>query len=142
MAAPERPVLWEGTFECACGFRSGVKVLGRRGHRYDELEDGVEEGEEHIREDYSGEARSVMDLAPCPSCKRRRRAGRELGRQLLSLAVLLAMAGATALVLWRYDERRGAEGVGIAAAIVVAARAVVLAFSWLEAKERLAFTPR
>jgi len=145
MSPPERPVLWRGPYECACGARGEVEVLGRKGHRYDELEappegeDAEPTGEEHIREDYSGEARSVVDLAPCPSCKKRRRAGAELKRQALWLVVLLVMGTTTVLVLWKTNEPDGAKGAVVAAAIVIAARAFGFVTSWLEAGERARF---
>jgi hypothetical protein len=151
MAPPARPVLWEGAIECECGFRGDAKVLGRRGHRYDELEphddDADDAGEDHIREDHiredhSAEARSVIDLAPCPSCKRRRHVGRELTRVLLWLIVILAMSSMTTLVLWHYGEPIGAKGAVVAAAIAIVARAIVLGLAWIEAPERLRVTPR
>lgn len=142
MSPPERPVLWQGTFECACGFHGDAAVLGRRGHRYDALDPDASDDEPHIREDTAPEARAVMDLAPCPSCKMRRHAGRELRRQLRWLAVLLAMSAATALVLWRTGEPNAAIAALVAAAIAVGARGVGLALAWVEAPERLRVAPR
>lgn len=145
-AGDARPVLWEGELVCSCGLRERAEVLGRRGHRYDELElppdaelSAAERAalETFVHESYTAEGRAVLDLAPCPRCGRRPGLARELRRVALWLAVLTAMAAATAALLWGFGDRVPAMGVGVAWCVAVAARAVTFALALVEAKDRV-----
>jgi hypothetical protein len=148
-----RPTLWEGEFSCACGYRAHAVVLGRRGHRYDELEvvelpedqPQAEEDvatEKYIHETYDAEARGVIDVLACPKCGKRPGIGREMKRLGVWTLVLTAMSVGVALVLWSTSEPLAAKAAIVATLVAIAARAYVFVMALREAAERTRLTPR
>ncbi len=136
--ADKRPVLWEGEFECTCGHRARAEVLGRRGHRYDELE--IVDGDPFIRESYTSEGRGVVDVLACPKCGARPGMKRELRRMALWLAVLSALVGLTSGMLCVMGDRTPAFGALIAGGIAILARSYTFLAAIGEAKDRVRLT--
>lgn len=141
-----RPVLWEGEFECTCGHRAHAEVLGRRGHRYDELEiredeqptpEEREELDQFIHESYATEGRGVIDVLACPKCGARPGMRRELRRMALWLAVLSAAIAATSGILYAMGDRTPAVGALIAGAVAILARTYTFLATIREATDRV-----
>ena len=147
MTDKKRPVLWEGELVCTCGHRAHAEVLGRRGHRYDELEiDPSATAEEHaeldqfIHETYTAEGRGVLEVLACPNCGTLPGMKRELRRIGLWLVVLCVMIGLTSGLLYAMGDREPALAVLLAGAIAVVARAYTFFAAVLEAKDRVRLT--
>jgi hypothetical protein len=128
-------------------------VLGRRGHRYDELEvvevpdDHVATPEElametHIHESYTAEGQGVLDVLACPSCGQRPGLSREMKRLGIWIGVLALTAGGAALLLLLMDEKLAAKAALVAIGFAIASRAYVFVAAIREATERVKLSPR
>jgi hypothetical protein len=123
-----------------------VEVLGRRGHRYDELESGGDGGtgdddQPYIRESYTAEGRGVLALFACPKCGTRpglKGELRRLGIWLLTLTVMLGLA--VLFFLW-LSNTAAAFGMGLAYAIAIVARGYAFVSAVIEAKDRVRVSP-
>jgi len=131
-----RPVLCAADFVCTCGYRARAEVLGRRGHRYDELE-GANDPDEPVRESYAAEGRGVLDLFRCPKCNARPGIARELKRVALWAIVLLVMTAFVSLILWATHEELAAKAALVAVAIAIVARLYAFVAAIFEARDRV-----
>jgi hypothetical protein len=151
----KRPVLWTGEFVCTCGHRAHAEVLGRKGHRYDELEivdqpdlpedekptaEEKEKFDQFIHESYTAEGQGVLDVLACPRCGKRPGIKRELRKLSLWFAALLVMLGFTFVLLWFFRDRTAAVGALIAGGFAVLARAYTFFAAVLDAKDRVVLT--
>lgn len=151
----KQPVLWDGDFVCTCGHRAHADVLGRKGHRYDELELSVtsdtlppderptaeekDQLDQFIHETYTSEGLGVLAVVPCPKCGTRPGLKKELRKMALYFVVLIVMVGLTSGMLYGFGDQTAAVGVLIAAGFAVVARTYTFIAATLEAKDRVRF---
>ena len=148
-AGGKRPVLWGGEFSCSsCGHRARAEVLGRKNHRYDELELGDEEltDEEkdqlqtYIHETYTAEGLGVLAVVPCPKCGTRPGLKKELRKLGLYFLVLAMMVTGMGALCYAVADPMLALGLLVAGAFGVLGRSYTFVASVLESKDRTRFT--
>lgn len=155
MSADKRPVLWDGEFVCSsCGHRAHAEVLGRKNHRYDELElvdedlppderptaEEKDQFDKFIHETYTAEGLGVLAVVPCPKCGMRpglKNEVRKLGLYFFVLAVMVTGMGA---LCYAVADPMLALGLLLAGAFGLVGRSYTFVASVLESKDRTRFS--